>query len=90
MLSESLSHLTRQDALAIATYLQSLPPVSNKVPGPFGPSDTPTGFVMSVQPGPVYAGCPSRNSQAMINRLATVAAVLLSITTPSFAGFVGG
>jgi mono/diheme cytochrome c family protein len=47
--------LTKPDALAIAAYLKSLPPVSNKVPGPFGPGDKPTVFVMSVTPGPVYA-----------------------------------
>jgi mono/diheme cytochrome c family protein len=47
--------LTKPDALAIAAYLKSLPPVSNKVPGPFGPGDKPTVFVMSLSPGPVYA-----------------------------------
>ena len=38
----------REDAFAIAAYLKSLPPVVNDVPGPFGPSETPTGFVMRV------------------------------------------
>ncbi len=47
--------LTQQDALAMAAYLKSLPPVSNKVAGPFGPDDQPTIFVMSVQPGRVYS-----------------------------------
>jgi len=42
--------LTKQDALAIAAYLKSLPPVKNKVPGPFGPNETPTSFVMKVVP----------------------------------------
>ena len=55
---EELSVLTRADALAIVAYLRSLPPVSHKVPGPFGPKDTPTVFVMSVQPGEVYAKLP--------------------------------
>ncbi len=51
--------LTKTDALAIATYLKSLPPVSNKVAGPFGPTEKPTGFVMSIQPGnDYYAGQP--------------------------------
>jgi mono/diheme cytochrome c family protein len=50
-----LAALTRADALALAAFLKSLPPVSNKVPGPFGPDEEPTVFVMSVQPGPVYA-----------------------------------
>jgi mono/diheme cytochrome c family protein len=52
------ANLSRPDALAIAAYLKSLPPVSNKVPGPFGPNQTPTVLVFSIQPGPVYAGLP--------------------------------
>ncbi len=55
---DELSSLTRADALAIVAYLRSLPPVSHKVPGPFGPNDTPSVFVMSVQPGDVYAKLP--------------------------------
>jgi mono/diheme cytochrome c family protein len=50
-----LAALTKPDALAIAAFLQSLPPTSNKVPGPFGPNEQPSVFVMSVQPGSVYA-----------------------------------
>src|SRR6266851_7855154 len=42
--------LTPADALAIAAYLKSLPPVKNKVPGPFGPNETPTSFVMKIVP----------------------------------------
>jgi mono/diheme cytochrome c family protein len=53
---KAFSHLTQSDALAIAAYLKSLPPISNKVPGPFGPSETPTVFVLSAQPGPIYVG----------------------------------
>ncbi len=55
---EGFSHLTKSDALAIAAYLKSLPPVHHAVPGPFGPSETPTVFVMAVLPGAVYAGLP--------------------------------
>jgi mono/diheme cytochrome c family protein len=55
---EALSHLTKSDALAIAVYLKSLPAVKNKVPGPFGPDDRPSGLVMAVIPGEVYAGLP--------------------------------
>jgi mono/diheme cytochrome c family protein len=47
--------LTKADALAIAAYLKSLPPLQNQVPGPFGPTETPTSFVMVVVPGDVYA-----------------------------------
>jgi mono/diheme cytochrome c family protein len=50
-----LSVLTTSDALAIAAFLKSLPPVSNKVPGPFGPNEQPTVLVLSIQPGAAYA-----------------------------------
>ena len=53
-----LSHLTKSDALAIAAFLKSYRPVKNKVPGPFGPNEKPSVFVMSVLPGEVYAGLP--------------------------------
>lgn len=52
---DAYAHLTKSDALAIAAYLKSLPPVSHQVPGPFGPKDTPTTFVMTILPGAVYA-----------------------------------
>ena len=55
---QGFSQLTRSDAMAIAAYLKSLPPISNKVPGPFGPAETPSVLVMSVQPGDVYARLP--------------------------------
>ncbi|HWB46197.1 MAG TPA: c-type cytochrome [Hyphomicrobiaceae bacterium] len=44
------ANLTKSDAMAIAAYLKSLPPIKNKVPGPFGPTQTPTSFVMKVVP----------------------------------------
>jgi mono/diheme cytochrome c family protein len=44
----ALANLTKEDALAIAAYLKSLPPVRNKVPGPFGPTEKPTSFVMKI------------------------------------------
>ncbi len=46
----AFANLTAQDVRAIALYLKSLPPVSNKVPGPFGPTETPTSFVMKIVP----------------------------------------
>jgi mono/diheme cytochrome c family protein len=52
---QDFSQLTRSDAQAIAAYLKSLPAIRSKVPGPFGPAQTPTVLVMSVQPGDVYA-----------------------------------
>jgi mono/diheme cytochrome c family protein len=48
--------LTKSDAMAIAAYLKSLPPVKNAVPGPFGPSETPTTFVMKIVPPGAAAG----------------------------------
>ena len=54
----NLALLKPADALAIAAYLKSLPPVSNKVPGPFGPSDQPTSFVMTVLPADAYNAMP--------------------------------
>lgn len=46
----AFANLTRDDAFAIAHYLKSLPAVTNKVPGPFGPSETPTSYVMKIVP----------------------------------------
>ncbi len=47
----ALSHLTPEDANALAAYLQSLPPVHNAVPGPFRPGETPTvPYVSAVLP----------------------------------------
>ncbi len=37
-----------EDARAIAAYLKSLKPVSNKVPGPFSDQERPTSFVMKI------------------------------------------
>jgi len=44
----AFAQLTKPDVAAIAAFLKSLPPVKNKVPGPFGPSEKPTSFVMKV------------------------------------------
>jgi mono/diheme cytochrome c family protein len=44
----AFAELTKPDAQAIAAFLKSLPPVPNKVPGPFGPTETPTSFVFKV------------------------------------------
>lgn len=46
----AFASLTPDDAQAIAAYLKSLPPVANKVPGPFGPGEKPTSFVMRIVP----------------------------------------
>ena len=46
----ALANLTNDDATAIAVFLKSIPPVKNKVPGPFGPTQKPTSFVMKIVP----------------------------------------
>ncbi len=47
---KSFAGMTKQDLNAIAAYLKTLPPVKNKVPGPFGPGEKPTTFVMKIVP----------------------------------------
>lgn len=54
----ALARLAPKDAEAIAAYLKSLPPVSNKVPGPFAPNEKPTSFVLTIVPPDVYNGLP--------------------------------
>ena len=54
---QAFAHLTDADAMAIVAYLATLPPVKNKVPGPFGPNEKPTSFVMKVVP-PEGASAP--------------------------------
>ena len=63
MLSEimpypSFAHLSDQDAQAIVAFLKSLPPVKNKVPGPFGPNDKATTFVSVVISAGQYNNLP--------------------------------
>lgn len=41
---------TPEDTRAVVAYLQSLPPVRNKVPGPFGPDEKATSFIMRIVP----------------------------------------
>ena len=56
---QAYSKLTPSDAAAIAAYLQSLPAVNHAVPGPFGPSEKVSVFVMTVLPGEVYSSLPA-------------------------------
>lgn len=51
----AFANLTPDDVNSIVMFLRTLPEVSNKVPGPFGPNDKPTSFVMKVLP-PEVAG----------------------------------
>ena len=54
----ALAHLTHADVEAIAAYLKTIPPVTHKVPGPFGPNDKPDVFVMVLVPPDAYVGLP--------------------------------
>src|SRR5262245_31075545 len=46
----AFASLTKSDVTAIATYLKSLKPVQNKVPGPFGPGEKASVAVMKIVP----------------------------------------
>jgi mono/diheme cytochrome c family protein len=46
----TFGQMKESDVADIVAYLRSLPPVSNKVPGPFGPSEKPTAFVLKILP----------------------------------------
>jgi mono/diheme cytochrome c family protein len=48
----AFASLTKQDVEAIVAFLRSVPAVDHKVAGPFGPTETPTSFVMKVVPPP--------------------------------------
>jgi mono/diheme cytochrome c family protein len=52
------ANMTKGDATAVAAYLKSLPPISHKVAGPFGPDEKITGFVMTVLPADVFNNLP--------------------------------
>ncbi len=55
----ALSHLTPDDARALAAYLQSLPPVHNAVPGPFKAGETPSvPYVSAVIATKAYMALP--------------------------------
>ena len=55
---ESFKHLSRSDALAIAAYLKTLPPIKNKIPDPSGPTEKPASFVYQVLPPDKYVPTP--------------------------------
>jgi mono/diheme cytochrome c family protein len=56
---QSFSQLTKDDATAIAAFLQSVKPVTNKVPGPFKPGDKVSTFMFRIlPPGETAAAAP--------------------------------
>jgi mono/diheme cytochrome c family protein len=44
------ANMTDEDAQSLAAFLKSMEPRSNRVPGPFGPDEKPTSFVMKIVP----------------------------------------
>jgi mono/diheme cytochrome c family protein len=46
----AFANLTPSDVSAIAAYLKTLPPVRNKVPGPFAPNQKPTTITWTITP----------------------------------------
>jgi hypothetical protein len=55
----AFSYLTKEDALAIAAFLQSIPPVKNEIAGPFKPGDKITIFTFRIlPPGDTAAAAP--------------------------------
>jgi mono/diheme cytochrome c family protein len=60
----AFAKFTKQDVTAIAAYLKSLKPVHHKVPGPFGPGEKASVFVMRIMPpGTVVAGPPKKQAK---------------------------
>ena len=46
----AFANLTNEDAMAIAAFLKSVPPVKHEVAGPFGPGDKITAFLFRILP----------------------------------------
>jgi mono/diheme cytochrome c family protein len=47
----AFANLTKDDVASIVAFLRALPPVKNKVGGPYGSAEQSAGFVMKVVPG---------------------------------------
>jgi hypothetical protein len=59
----AFAELTRSDVGAIVDYLMSLPPISQKVPGPFGPEERPNLVVMKLTAPDGAAEAPGEGSE---------------------------
>ena len=56
---QDFAHLTEDDAMAIAAFLQSVKPVNNMVPGPFKPGEKVSSFTFRIlPPGETAAAAP--------------------------------
>jgi mono/diheme cytochrome c family protein len=60
------AQLTKADAITIASYLQSLPPVRREVPGPFGPNEKASVFVMDVLPADIHNGLQQHSTGSLL------------------------
>ena len=55
----TFAHLTPEDARDVALFLQSIPPVTNAVPGPYKAGETPkVPYVSVTLPTAQYVGLP--------------------------------
>lgn len=55
----AFTHMTKEDVAAVVAYLRSIPPVHNKVPGPFKPGEKVSIFTFRIEPpGQIAAGAP--------------------------------
>ncbi len=55
----SFAHLSPEDAMAVAAFLQSIPPIKNAFAGPFAPGDKVTTFMFRLlPPGQTAAAAP--------------------------------
>lgn len=55
----AFSYMTKEDVAAIIAYLRSIPPVNNKVPGPFKPGEQVSIFTFRIEPpGQTAADAP--------------------------------
>jgi len=56
----AFANLTADDAMAVATFLKSIKPVENKVPGPFKPGEAVSTFMFRIlPPGETAATAPN-------------------------------
>lgn len=55
----AFTHMTKEDVAAVVAYLRSVPPVHNKVPGPFKPGEKVSIFTFRIEPpGQMAAEAP--------------------------------
>jgi mono/diheme cytochrome c family protein len=47
----AFANFTKEDVNSIVAFLRTLPPISNKVPGPFSSAEQSSSFVMKIVPG---------------------------------------